>query len=273
MQENIIRLGGSDMNQEKIGTFIANARKEQGVSQKDLADAIGVTDKAVSKWECGKSMPEISKMETLCEVLHVNINELLSGERLSEAAYPQKAEENMINLIHESESKASQTNSVGIIVMIVLSFLPIVFSILYGRMSYFDGSTSFMVWLDPPTVTVMVVVTILYLIGTKSTKAFRRAFAIVSSTQWYSDAQIKDSYIAVKMVRISWLITGILVSVLGYVSTAIDVAGNYSAQDRYVIMILNYAVSSLGIIYGLVGYLILTPVKAKLESALSKSRL
>ena len=256
------------MNQEKIGTFIANARKEQGLSQKDLADAIGVTDKAVSKWECGKSMPEISKMETLCEVLHVNINELLSGERLSEAAYPQKAEENMINLIHESESKASQTNSVSIIVMIVLSFLPIVFSILYGRMNYFDGSASLAVWVDPPTVIAMAVVAILYLIGTKSTRAFRSAFVIVSSRQWYSDAQIKGSYIAVKMVRISWLIMGILVSVLGYVSTAIDVAGNYGAQDRYAIIILNFAVSSLGIIYGLIGYLILTPIKAKLESAL-----
>lgn len=256
------------MNQEKIGTFIADVRKEQGLSQKDLADAIGVTDKAVSKWECGKSMPEISKMETLCEVLHVNINELLSGERLSEASYPQKAEENMISLIHESESKASQTNSVSIIVMIVLSFLPIVFSILYGRMSYFDGSTSFAVWIDPPTIIVMAVVTILYLIGTKSTRALRRAFVIVSSRRWYSDAQIKDSYITVIMVRISWLITGILVSVLGYVSTAIDVAGNYSAQDRYAIIILNFAISSLGIIYGLIGYLILTPVKAKLESAL-----
>ena len=273
MQENIIRLGGSNMNQEKIGAFIANARKEQGMSQKDLADAIGVTDKAVSKWECGKSMPEISKMETLCEVLHVNINELLSGERLSEAAYPQKAEENMINLIHESESKASQTNSVGIIVMIVLSFLPIVFSILYGRMNYLDGSASFAVWIDPPTVMVMAVVTILYLIGTKTTRAFRRAFVIVSSKQHYSDARIQDSYIAIKMVRISWMITGILVSVLGYVSTAIDVAGNYSTQDRFAIIILNFAVSSLGIIYGLIGYLILTPVKAKLESALRKGRL
>lgn len=255
------------MNQEKIGTFIADARKEQGLSQKDLADAIGVTDKAVSKWECGKSMPEISKMETLCEVLHVNINELLSGERLSEAAYPQKAEENMINLIHESESQASQTNSVSIIIMIVLSFLPIVFSILYGRMNYFDGSASFAVWIDPPTMVAMAVVTILYLIGTKSSKAFSRAFVIVCRRQWYSDAQIKDSYIAVKMVRISWLITGVLVSVLGYVSTAIDVAGNYGAQDRYTIIILNFAVSSLGIIYGLIGYLILTPIKAKLESA------
>lgn len=261
------------MNQEKIGAFIADVRKEQGMSQKDLADAVVVTDKAVSKWETGKSMPEISKMETLCEVLHVSINELLSGERLSEAAYPQKAEENMINLIHESESKAGQTNSASIIVMIVLSFMPIVFSILYGRMNYLDGSASFAVWIDPPTVIVMAVVTILYLIGTKTTRAFRRAFVIVSSKQHYSDARIQDSYIAIKMVRISWLITGILVSVQGYVSTVIDAAGNYGAQDRYVIMLLNFAVSSLGIIYGLIGYLILTPIKTKLESALSRGRL
>lgn len=70
------------MNQEKIGAFITDMRKSQGMSQKQLADAVGVTDKSVSKWECGKSLPEISKMEPLCEALHININELLSGERL-----------------------------------------------------------------------------------------------------------------------------------------------------------------------------------------------
>lgn len=252
------------MNQEKIGEFIADMRKKQGMSQKQLADEVGVTDKSVSKWETGKSLPEISKMESLCEVLHININELLSGERLPEAAYSKKAEENMLSLIHESETKANQTNIVGVIAMLVLSFVPIVFSILYGHTDYFDGSVNLAVWLDPPAVTAMAAITLLYLIGTKSVKSFGRAFAIVIGKAVYTDTEIRVSQIAVKMVQISWLVSGILVSILGYVSTAIDISTIYDSQDRYAMIALNFALASLGIIYGLIGYLLLIPIKTTL---------
>lgn len=255
------------MNQEKIGVFISDMRKSQGMSQKQLADAVGVTDKAVSKWETGKSLPEISKMESLCEVLHININELISGECLPEAAYSKKAEENMLSLIHESETKTNQTNIMGVIVMLVLSFVPIAFIILYGHMDYFDGSVSWVVWIDPPTVTTMAAITLLYLFGTKSVKSFGRAFAIVIGKATYTDTEIHVTKTVVKMVQISWLVSGILISILGYVSTAIDVSAIYDSQDRYAMITLNFALASLGIVYGLIGYLILTPVKAKLESA------
>lgn len=252
------------MNQEKIGVFIADMRKKQGMSQKQLADEVGVTDKSVSKWETGKSLPEISKMESLCEVLHININELLSGERLPEAAYSKKAEENMLSLIHESETKANQTNIVGVIAMLVLSFVPIVFSILYGHTDYFDGSVNLAVWLDPPAVTAMAAITLLYLIGTKSVTSFGRAFAIVIGKAVYTDTEIRVSQIAVKMVQLSWLVSGILVSILGYVSTAIAVSTIYDSQDRYAMITLNFALASLGIVYGLIGYLLLIPIKTKL---------
>ena len=258
------------MDQEKIGAFIADVRKRQGISQKQLADIVGVTDKSVSKWETGKSLPEISKMESLCRALHISINEFLSGERLSEAVYPQKAEENMMNLIHESEAKAAQTNSVGIIVMIVLSFLPIVFSAFYGREFYFNGSVSMLVWVDPLTITAMTVVTALYLIGTKTARAFWRAFVIVGSKQNYDSAEIHASCIAVKTVQSSWLITGVLVSILGYVSTMLDIANIHNVQDRYATITLNLALASLGIIYGLIGYLILIPIKTKLAIEFAK---
>lgn len=253
------------MNQEKIGVFIADMRKKQGMSQKQLADDVGVTDKAVSKWETGKSLPEISKMESLCEVLHININELLSGERLPEAAYSKKAEENMRSLIHESETKANQTNIVGMIAMIVLSFVPIVFIILYGRMDYFDGSISWVVWIDLPAVTTMAAITLLYLFGTKSVKSFGRAFAIVGGKSAYTAAEMYASEIVIKMVRVTWLVAGVLVSVLGYIAIAIDAAHVESGTDRLPLVCFNFAAYSLGIVYGLIGYLILTPIKIKLE--------
>lgn len=254
------------MNQEKIGAFIADMRKKQGMSQKQLADVVGVTDKSVSKWETGKSLPEISKMESLCEALHININELLSGERLSEAVYPKKAEENMMGLIHESETKTNKTNFIGLTAMIVLSLVPIVFSVLYGREDYFDGSVSLAIWIYPPTVITMAAITLLYLIGTKSVKSFGRAFAIVGGKEKYTDTEIQASEIAVRMVRTAWLVTGVLVSFMGYISTILDAARSEWGTDMIALMCLNFSVYSLGIVYGLIGYLLLIPIIAKLAS-------
>lgn len=253
------------MNQEKIGIFIADMRKKQGMSQKQLADAVGVTDKSVSKWETGKSLPEISKMEVLCETLHININELLFGERLSEAAYSDIAEKNMISLIHESETRANKINIIGLVAMMVLPFVPVMFSIFYGPTDYFGGRANLAVWFDPPAITVMAAITLLYLIGTKSVKSFGRAFAIVVGKAEYTNTEIGVSKSTVKMVQTSWMISGILVSILGYVSTVIDVLSIFDSQDRYAMIILNFAFASLGIVYGLIGYLLLIPIMARLE--------
>ena len=71
------------MNQERTGKFISELRKQKGMTQKELAEQIGVSDKTISKWECGNSIPDISYLDALCNSLDVSVNELLSGERLS----------------------------------------------------------------------------------------------------------------------------------------------------------------------------------------------
>lgn len=91
------------MNQEKIGKFIAECRKEAGFTQASLGEKLGITDRAVSKWENGKSMPDISIMMELCELLNINVNELLTGERLSMENYKLKAEENLLELQKQEE--------------------------------------------------------------------------------------------------------------------------------------------------------------------------
>ena len=82
------------MDQEKIGVFISTLRKEQGMTQQQLADAIGVSNKTISKWECGKGMPELALIVPLCHILQISINEFLSGEHLLENGYTEKAEVN-----------------------------------------------------------------------------------------------------------------------------------------------------------------------------------
>ena len=77
-------IGGINMNQEKIGKFIAQKRKEKGLTQQDISNKLGVTDRSVSNWERGKNMPDLSLFYPLCKILDVSINELLNGEEIDE---------------------------------------------------------------------------------------------------------------------------------------------------------------------------------------------
>ncbi len=93
------------MDQIKIGKFISSRRKEQGMTQAALAEKLGISDRAVSKWETGKSLPDSGIMLDLCKLLDINVNELLSGEKIMTERYDKKAEENLISLRREIEEK------------------------------------------------------------------------------------------------------------------------------------------------------------------------
>lgn len=86
------------MDQEKIGRFIASCRKACGYTQASLGEKLGITDRAVSKWERGKSMPDASIMLELCDLLGISVNELLTGEHIAMENYKEKAEENLLEL-------------------------------------------------------------------------------------------------------------------------------------------------------------------------------
>ena len=92
------------MDQKQIGKFIAERRRAQSLTQRQLADALSISDKTISKWECGNGLPEVSLMLPLCEKLNINVNELLSGECLSETQYFEKAEDNMLDLMKDRTS-------------------------------------------------------------------------------------------------------------------------------------------------------------------------
>ena len=96
------------MEQIKIGKFIASCRKEQGMTQAVLAEKLGISDRAVSKWETGKSMPDSGIMLELCELLKINVNELLSGEHITIEDYNAKSEEVILGLKSENEKYAKR---------------------------------------------------------------------------------------------------------------------------------------------------------------------
>ena len=91
------------MNQEKIGKFIASCRKKQKLTQEQLAEKLGITYKAVSKWETGKGLPDSSIMKDLCCILKITVNELLSGELINKEDYNKKIEEYMLEIYRQKE--------------------------------------------------------------------------------------------------------------------------------------------------------------------------
>lgn len=114
------------MDQSKTGKFIAQERRVQNLTQRQLADKLAISDKTVSKWECGKGLPEVSLMLPLCEILQITVNDLLSGEKVAEGDYQKRAEENMMDLIRENaENKERMTLSIicGVITIIAVCAL------------------------------------------------------------------------------------------------------------------------------------------------------
>ena len=93
------------MNQIKIGEFISSQRRKNNLTQAALAEKLGITDRAVSKWERGKGLPDVSLMLDLCEILGITVNELLNGEKISMENNNQKNEQLLLEMAKELEKK------------------------------------------------------------------------------------------------------------------------------------------------------------------------
>ena len=107
------------MDQIKIGRFIAEHRKLQGLTQAQLAEKLNITDRAVSKWETGRSLPDATLMLALCEILGISVNELLSGEKVTMENNQEKNEQLLLEMAKEIERKNKTIWSAMWIIMIV----------------------------------------------------------------------------------------------------------------------------------------------------------
>lgn len=94
---------GIFMNREEIGMFIATLRKEKKLTQEELAERLGVTNKTISRWETGKYMPDLSLLSELSKELGVTINDLLNGERIDKDELEEKTEENIVETINYAQ--------------------------------------------------------------------------------------------------------------------------------------------------------------------------
>ena len=116
------------MDQVKIGKFIAERRKIAGLTQMQLAEKLGLTDRAISKWETGRSLPDSSVMLELCRVLGISVNDLLYGEVVQMENYNKEMENRLIEMVREKEQQDKHLLALewvlGILSMVVL-FIPI----------------------------------------------------------------------------------------------------------------------------------------------------
>ena len=123
------------MDQIKIGKFIAECRKNKKITQSQLAEKLGITDRAVSKWETGNGMPDSSIMLELCEILEISVNELLSGEVINMENYNVNVEKNLLEMVKEKENSDKRLLKMEIATGIV-TVIP--FLVLLGIAAYVE---------------------------------------------------------------------------------------------------------------------------------------
>lgn len=115
------------MDQVKIGKFIQELRKEKELTQQELANILNITDRAISKWENGRGLPDLSLIKPLCEALDISINELLSGEKLNKKEYQEKLEENIVKTIDYSNKEIKDIKSkIKTIIIIICTILSLI---------------------------------------------------------------------------------------------------------------------------------------------------
>ena len=121
------------MDQIKIGKFIAECRKSVNLTQMQLSEKLGITDRAISKWECGKAMPDSSIMLELCDVLKISVNELLCGEKIEMENNNQKNEQLLLDMAKELEKKNKTiwTAMWAIMIVSIIGLLAGIFAIAF----------------------------------------------------------------------------------------------------------------------------------------------
>ncbi|MBR4671964.1 MAG: helix-turn-helix transcriptional regulator [Bacilli bacterium] len=120
------------MNQEKIGRFISERRKIKKMTQAELGEILGVSDKSVSKWETGKCMPDLSLFPELCKVLDITINDLMSGEKVDNEKYINTLEVNIVKLADSLKKKRKNKIKMCIITAIIFLFA------IWGYTAYYN---------------------------------------------------------------------------------------------------------------------------------------
>lgn len=121
---------GIKMDTQKIGKFLKDLRKQNNMTQEQLGERIGVTNKTISRWETGNYMPPIESLRLLSDIYEVSINEILAGERLSQEHFKEAAEENIATALKKMNAEEKKFENIMILIMAATSILAIIIMLL-----------------------------------------------------------------------------------------------------------------------------------------------
>lgn len=194
------------LDQEKVGRYIAEKRRQLGMTQKQVAEQLGITDKAVSKWETGKSMPDHAIIDDVCKVLQIGgINALLAGEDIPEDTYFDKAEENMKVLMKEQNFQ--RKNKKYVFASLILG----VVMLLLGSWAVYLEAKG-LAWLtgfiDIPSFLLIIGSVLVILVVSGAIMDFFQAFVICFGKSETTEAQVTKSERAVRLVLIFNILVG-----------------------------------------------------------------
>lgn len=125
------------MDMQKIGTFLAELRKEKNLTQDELGAQIGVTNKTVSRWETGSYLPPVEMLQTLGDTFGVSINEILNGERISDGNYKDISEQNIKSALTKSDSVIAKHRKImNWVIAVVVAALYVTISLITLKWEY-----------------------------------------------------------------------------------------------------------------------------------------
>ncbi|MCQ2527240.1 MAG: helix-turn-helix domain-containing protein [Lachnospiraceae bacterium] len=220
------------MDQTKIGRFIQSSRKQINMTQKELADKLGVSDKLISKWETGNGMPDISILNELCSTLNISVNELLSGETLPPEKYSEKAEENIMELL-----KKNNTNKKAYIIQLIAGIVFFIAAILLMAVTTYGAEPRLVNnYIDGPSLVIVV--------------ALIFASVLIAGTK-----TVKGVFTTIRKTAIP----------VGVLTMVFEMIGLFYSADTLVILLVGLAVAVIPLLYALGIFMIALLVEIKLN--------
>ena len=248
------------LDSTKTGSFISEMRKDKGLTQKQLADIVGVSDKAVSRWETGKGLPDTSIMPELCKALDINVNELLSGERLNAEAYSGKAEEIMVDLVKDVQNKrkARKAELLGLIFGVLLLLIG-----LFGIMVV--GGSQIVYFIDAPSFIMVLAIQLIILAAGGEIGSFVKAFKLVFRSKSLVESEVMENVAkceyAIKIAQKAAILGGVISNIIGFVTVFAIVW-----RKAYDVLGPNMAVAVLSLFDGVLFALLLIPIQGRLQN-------